>query len=249
MSKFHRSHSRHLRKSVLEMFFQHQRSEWSLLSWTWTGSGLWLGEKWWNVLIQVSNSAMKVLRVLTWYFCFRGGDSHKQRTAVSWTAPQLPAMTSPLSVRVSVTTLEHCAATSGETCCYMVQSRMAMSWRKLIFERSLTTNGCFLYSDTCLFWVWNMHVPPQHMEEESGLANCATKMNKWGSTKSPWKLVPFYEPIYCSNKTSGSPEYESNVVISNIIFWFNMTWCLVGVFFVLNFNTAKSLVFGKFRLR
>lgn len=87
MSKFHRSHSRHLRKSVLEMFFQHQRSEWSLLSWTWTGSGLWLGEKWWNVLIQVSNSAMKVLRVLTWYFCFRGGDSHEQRTAVSWIAP------------------------------------------------------------------------------------------------------------------------------------------------------------------
>ena len=35
---------------------------------------------------------------------------------------QLPAMTSPLPVvRVSVTTLEHCAATSGETCCYMVQ--------------------------------------------------------------------------------------------------------------------------------
>ena len=67
--------------------------------------------------------------------------------------------------------------------------------------------------------------------------------------QKPMEISPFYEPIYCSNKTSGSPEYESNVVISNIIFWFNMTWCLVGVFFVLNFNTAKSLVFGKFRLR
>lgn len=176
------------------MFFQHQRSEWSLLSFSlgreadfdlaksgetfwfkyqtqqWKCSECWhdtsaLGEA------TLTNSGLQFLEL--------------RRSFLRWRHP---------SVRVSVTTLEHCAATSGETCRHTVQSRMAMSWRKLIFERSLTTNGCFLYSDTCLFWVWNMHVPPQHMEEESGLANCATKIKKWGSTKSPWKLVPLDEP-------------------------------------------------------
>lgn len=131
-------------------------------------------------------------------------------------------MTSPLSVRVSVTTLDGlCAATSGETCCYMVQSRMARSWRKLIFERSIITNGFFLYSYTILvfFWVWKIHVPPQHMEEESGLANCATKINKWGSTKNPWKLVPSDEPIYYSNKTSRSLQVAGNMKSLGEILW------------------------------